>query len=407
MRRYLGLAGVIVGVLGSSVGYCGDWWQWRGPNRDAKSSETGLLKKWPEGGPKLLWAVEGLGKGFSTVAVADGAIYTTGMMENGEGVLFVYDFAGKPKWKQIFGPDWNKSRPGTRGTPTVDANRVYVMSGLGKLSCFDAGTGEPKWSVDTVKGFKGKIPKWGIAESVLIDGNNVICTPGGPDASIVAFDKLTGKTVWQTKGFSEASAYCSPMIIERGGTRLILTMTARAIVAVQSQSGNVLWHQPHITKYPIHPNTPIYHDGMIYATSGYGAGGQMVKLSPDGTSVTAVWTDKKLDCHHGGVVLINGYIYGTNFKGALVCLELASGKVMYTAEGVGKGSVVYADGMIYCYSEKGTVGLINPSGEKCEVVSTFKVTRGSGQHWAHPVIANGRLYIRHGNALMAYEIKAR
>lgn len=414
MKRCACLVGVVLVVLGISTSFGADWPGWRGPDRDGKSKETGLLKQWPDGGPKLLWTAEGLGQGYSTVAVAKGTIYTTGMRKDGTGVLFAFDYDGKPKWNIPYGPEWKqRGHFGTRCTPTVDGDRIYVMSGMGTLICFETKDGKKatkKWSVDTVKKFGGKVIGWGIAESVLIDGKNVICTPGGKGASVVALDKMTGKTVWTSKQWSEASAYCSPILIKRGKQRLIVTMTANHIVGLEAGTGKVVWKQPHETRYHINPISPVYQDGFIYATSGYGTGGQMLELSPDGKSVQQKWTEKKLDCHHGGVVLVDGYVYGTSdrgSKGNWICLELKSGKVMYEKKAIGKGSVAYADGMLYGYGENGIVGLIKASPKAAEVVSSFKVTAGTGNHWAHPVICGGRLYIRHGDALMAYQIKAK
>ncbi len=406
MKRCVSLSTVIIGLL-AATGYCADWPQWHGPNRNAMSSETGLLKQWPEGGPKLLWSVTGLGKGFSSIAVADGLVYTTGAGEGDKGFLVVHDLNGKFKWKLDYGAEWTGGYPGVRSTPTVDGDRVYLMTGAGTIVCIDTKTRKTKWAVNAVKKFKAKMIRWGIAESLLIDGDKVICTPGGPHGSVVAMNKMTGKTVWMTPGLGEPSAYCSPILITKDNRRLIVTMTSKSVVGIDPETGKVIWRHPFPAKKPINPNTPVYRDGLIYVTSGYGTGSQLIKLSEKGAGVTQVWTDKTLDCHHGGVVLIDGYLYGTTHKGKWVCLELASGKTMYQAKGVGKGSVMSADGMIYCYSEEGIVGLIKPSSKSCQVVSTFKVTKGDGQHWAHPVISDGRLYIRHGDALMAYDIKAK
>jgi outer membrane protein assembly factor BamB len=371
-----------------------DWPQFRGPNRDGKSLETGLLKKWPEGGPKLLWSVdEGLGIGFSSVAVADGYVYTAGMVgKDKNGILFAYDLDGNPKWQESYGPEWSGSHEGARTTPTVDGGRVYVYSGYGNLVCFDAKTGDKKWEVDTLKRFDG---------------------PGGKDATVVALDKITAETIWTTKGLSETSAYCSPVVIERNGKRLIATMVQKSIVLIDPENGKVLYRIPHIGKHFISAVSPVYKDGLIYGTTGYGVGGQMYELSPDPNSYTQRWTDKNLDCHHGGLVFLDGNIHGSNHsgqggnKGSWICLELATGKVKYQAKLVGKGCVIWADGMLYCYGEDdGMVGLVKPTPAGYEMVSSFKVTKGTAEHWAHPAISNGVLYVRHGSALMAYKIKA-
>lgn len=407
------------GAEGTTVSGRSDWPQFRGPNRNGKSAETGLLKKWPEGGPELLWSVEGLGMGFASVAVAKGFIYTTGLIGS-DAVLFAYDLNGKLQWKQSYGPEWTGAHKGARTTPTVDDDRLYVMSGMGIISCFNAGTGAKKWQVDTLKRFQGQNIKWGIAESVLIEGEKVICTPGGKDATVVALDKMTGETIWTTNGLSETSAYCCPVIIERDGERLLATMVQKSIVLIDPENGKVLCRIPHIGKHFISAVSPVYKDGYIYGTTGYGIGGGMYELSTDAAGYTQKWSDKNLDCHHGGVLLLDGNIHGSNHigkgnKGSWICLELATGEVKYEDKLVGKGSVIFADGMLYCYGEKGTVALVRvappegvPHGTAgYEMVSSFEVTKGTDEHWAHPAISDGRLYIRHGDALMAYDIKAK
>jgi len=388
-----------------------NWAQWHGPNRDATSTEKRLLKQWPPSGPRLLWSANGLGTGFSTVSIADGLIYTTGMID-GKGILFAFDLQGNRKWHKPYGPEWTKDRPGARGTPTVDQDHVYLISGMGVVACFDAKTGEKKWIVDAFNKFKGKYGPWGIAESPLIVEDLVICTPGGEAATMVALDKKTGRTVWASKSIGERSSYCSPILVKRGNRNLIVTMTDHSIIGVDVEDGNILW-QYDCKLYQgkpkaINPNTPIYHDRYIYVSSGYGKGGAKLKLSEDGSEVVAQeWANLTLDCQHGGVVLVDGYIYGSNMKGNWVCLNWDSGEVTYETKGIGKGSVTYADGMLYCYGEtEGRVALVKPSPQEFTIASSFKITRGTGQHWAHPVICNGRLYIRHGNALMAYDIRA-
>ena len=393
------------------VGETADWSQWKGPNRDGISHEKGLLKKWPKEGPKLLWSANDLGEGFSTVSVANGIIYTTGMI-NKEGFLFAFDLHGKFKWKKPYGPEWAKSHPGTRCTPTIDGDRVYVFSGRAGLYCFDAKTGENKWSMDTLEKFGGKLLRWGMAESVLIDGNKVICTPGGENASVVALNKMTGETIWTTKGLSEKSAFCSPILVERGSKRLIVTMLSKSVVGIDIETGEPLWNRP-IKEYSrrgrgSNPVTPVYLDGGIYTTSGYGKGSVMIELSSDGSSITTKWTNRILDVHHGGVVVVDGFIYGSKHKGNWVCLDWKSGKVKYETDQKGKGSIITAEGMLYCYDEKkGTVRLVKATPEKYEIISSFTVTKGTKEHWAHPVILDGTLYIRHGDTLMAYDIKAK
>jgi outer membrane protein assembly factor BamB len=356
-----------------------------------------------------LWSVDGLGKGFSTAAVADGMVYTTGVV-NKEGVLFAFDSQGNERWKKSYGDGWTGAHPGSRTTPTVDGDSVYVISGAGVVACFDAKTGRERWSVDAVEEFGGQSINWGIGESVLIDGDKVICTPGGRDATVVALDKENGKTIWTSKGLSDAAAYCSPILVEKGGTRLVVTITAKSIVGIRVEDGTVLWqHTNKLHKGKprhVNPNTVVHNGGRLYVTSRF-VGGTMLELSEDGSGVSRVWENEDHDPHHGGAVVVDGYIYGASTKGGRwMCLEWETGKVMYEHKWLGKGSLAYADGMLYCYEEKaGAVALVRASPKGFDIVSSFVVAQGTGEHWSHPVICNGRLYIRHGDALMVYDIK--
>jgi len=409
------IALILTFLLTGAVCYGDDWPQFRGPNRDGKSAENGLLKKWPEEGPELLWSVGGLGIGFSSVAVAGGFVYTTGMID-GEGFLFAYDIAGNLKWKESYGPEWTGSYKGTRTTPTADGQRIYVFSGTGIMVCFNAKTGEKLWQVDTLTKFDGKNIRWGMSGSPLIDGRKVYCTPGGKKGTIVALDKMTGRTIWATTGLDELSVYCSAILIKRGANRLLVNLIQKSIVCVAADTGKLIWWEPYETPSDTGGVTPVYKDGYLYVTSAvereFTRGGVMLELSADGTSVAKKWNDQTLDSGHGGVVLVNGYLYGSTFdgipKGDWICLDWDSGKVMYDNKWNGnKGSIIYADGMLYCYDENtGDVALVKPSPKRFEIVSSFGITEGTGQHWAHPAISDGRLYIRHGDALMAYDIKS-
>jgi outer membrane protein assembly factor BamB len=408
MKRKNFIPAFIVLALAAST-YASDWPQWRGPARDGNSNEKGLLEKWPAEGPKMLWHTTGLGEGFSSIAISKGTIYTTGKFVKTE-YLFAMDMAGKIKWKKESGRVTEKYYPEARSTPTVDGNRVYVIGGRVDIACFNAKTGDKIWSVDGEEKFGAKYGHWGAAESALIVDNKVIVTPGGPDATMVALDKTTGETIWTTKGLSEKSSYCSPLLIERGGKKIIVSTPEKYIIGVDASSGIVLWKHERKSKWA-NPNTPLYRDGRIYATSGYGAEGILIELSEDGTSVTEKWKNEILDTHHGGVVLVDGCIYGSNWDGEAngkwVCLDWKTGDVKYETDWHRKGSIIHADGMLYCYEEdKGNFGLVKATPSKFEVVSEFRVPMGKGMHWAHPAISDGKLYIRHGDVLMCYDIKA-
>jgi len=370
------------------------------------------VKSWPDGGPKRLWvARENLGKGFASLAVARGTIYTTGMIGK-SGHAFAFDLEGKLKWKRAYGPEWARSYPSARSTPTVDGDRIYLMSGMGKVVCLRTRNGDELWSVDTVEKYGNQALGHGRAESVLVHGDKVICTPGGPKFTLVALDKMTGREIWKTGGLGKKAAYCSPILIQDKGRDLLVTVTSDHIVGVQPQDGRELWKYPFRGTYEIHPNSPLYKDGQIYVSAGYDAGSVMLALSADGRKVKRLWKDQTLDTHHGGLVEVDGYVYGANWisnsKGKWVCLDWTSGTVRYETQWKTKGSIIYADGMLYCYEDRGgTVALVHATPKGFDVVSSFPVRHGSGKHWAHPAISDGRLYLRHGDKLAAYDIKAK
>lgn len=378
--------------------------QWRGPNRDGIYPDENLLKEWPEGGPALVWSLDGLGAGYSSAVVTSDRVYVTGMT-GGTGILYAIDMEGNIVWKSSYGPEWDGSRPGARSTPTVVGNRIYLLSAEGRVVCLDT-EGKTVWSVDLIRDFGARNIEWGMTESLLVDGDRVFCTPGGRDVMIVALNRHSGQTVWRVKGNGEKSGYSSPCLVKHGKRRLILTMTARSVVGVDADTREYLWRSPHVTEYDVNANTPLYHDGFIYTVSGYGTGGQMFKLSADGKSVNRVWSEGTLDSQLGAAVLVDGYIYGSGHqRRGWHCLDWKTGKVQFSERAIGnKGNIIYADGMLYCYSERGDVALVKPDPKQFEVVGSFKITRGSGEHWAHLVIKNGRLYVRHGDVLMVYSI---
>ncbi len=402
------LVACLVFVLSAGAG---ESLQFRGPHRDGKFDETGLLKSWPEGGPKKLWVATGLGKGFSSPSIGNGRIYVTGMRDDETGMLSIFDLKGKLERAIPYGKETTeKQAPGSRSTPTLDGDRVYFLSGPGVLYCIDLAKGETKWSANILERFDGKLPMWHISESVLIDGDNVICTPGGKDGEIAALNKMTGETVWITTRFEDSASYCSPTIFTHNGKRILTTATAGTIVGADAETGKLLWTFAHKGPYDIHGVTPIYHDGHLYYVAGDGFGGGLLKLSEDGTSVTPVWENKSLDCLHSGVVLVDGFLYGTGYRSdaALECLDFKTGEVKWSARDVQEAIVIYADSMLYTYGDpkQGVVSLVKAQPTGFERTGSFTVTDGADQHWAHPAIANGVLYIRHGDTLIAYDLRA-
>ncbi len=402
----------------------GGWPCWRGPNRDGKSSDTGLLKRWPAGGPRKLWQADDIGKGYSTVSVSGGLIYATGdaggrateskdrrgrrrkKVVGARLTLFAFDMNGRLRWKQEIDDAWTRSSPGSRSTPTIDGDRLYLLSGNGVISCRDAKTGRERWRKNT-RDFGGRSGGWGYAESVLILGKLAIVKPGGGKC-IVALDKATGSTVWTSTGFSGGPEYgsCVPFTYE--GRRCITTGTRSGIVCVDPSDGTLLWSNPWCKNNVANCPDPAYADGHVFWSNGYGKGGVCMKLKVQGGKVAAdqAWTTKDLVCHHGGYVIHEGHIYG-NHGGGWACLELATGRKKWEARGVGKGSMCWADGMLFLFGERGgKAGLATCSPDGFEMKGTFSV-EGKGPSWAHPVVTGGRLYLRYDTHLYCFDVKAR
>jgi len=378
---------------------------WRGPNRNGVYPDKGLLKEWPSGGPEMIWSFEELGQGHSSAAVSGDFLYVTGMT-GGTGHLFKFDLLGGLIFKKPYGPEFTESWYGTRGTPVIAGDRVYLLSGMGKVVCMSASTGEITWSKDISRDFNGRNIQWGVNETPVVDGQIIYITTGGRHNNVVALNRMSGEMIWSSPGVGELSAYCTPLLFEHQGRKILATHTASHLIGLDASTGELLWSHRQPNQYSVHANTPIYHEGELYFFSGYGQGGGKLKLGPDGSTISLQWTDKTIDSRMGGAVLVNGYIYGSgDYNREWRCLDWESGKEMYSSTAVGKGVVIYADGMLYCYSDRGELALVtaDPSGFK--VRGKTRVTLGSEQHWAHPMIHNGILYVRHGNAIMAYKVK--
>lgn len=407
-KRFITL---FLGLLLVSSVFAADAPQFRGADRTGVFDESGLLKTWPETGPPLAWAAKGIGEGFSSALVRDGRVYVTGTLEDQDSYLFILDLEGNIVEKIAYGKETTAATaPAARSTPTLDGDQVYLLSGLGDVYCIDLPTKKTLWSVNILERFRGPNNEWHLAESLLIDGDYVICTPGGEDAVMAALDKKSGDTVWITKGMTDMTAYVAPLLVTHQGRRIILTETSKYLICVDAETGTLLWKHDHPTQYDIHAVTPIYKDGSIYYVAGYKSGGGRLALSADATSYTVDWLDTELDCQHHGVVLVDGYLYGTSHHrggGQMTCLDWATGKVQWTSREITAGATVFADGMLYVYEgpKKGIVSLVKPSPTGLERTGFFEVTEGTKEHWAHPTIANKRLYIRHGDALLCYDLE--
>jgi outer membrane protein assembly factor BamB len=402
-----------------------DWPQWQGSDRNAISKERGLLQEWPKDGPPLAWKIKGLGGGDGAPSIAAGRIFGMSNRGDDEAVWALSETDGKTLWVTRLGPAFQQKMPqskdGPSCTPTVDGELLYVLGLGGDLACLQAIDGKIVWQHNLQGDFGGRIPNWSYRESPLVDGDKVICTPGGKDATMVALDKLTGKTIWKSQvPESPGAAYASAIAIDLDGQRQYVQLTAKALIGVAASDGKFLWrYDKCASKSGINCSTPIYHDGQVFASSAYGTGGGLAKLSKDadgGVKADEVYFSKKMQNHHGGIILFDGCLYGANGGnegGFLVCLDFATGKVLWDERDSGerrapKGSVALADGRLYYRTEKGVLILIEPNSKQYVEHGRFdQPDRSEQPAWAHPVIANGKLYVRDQDVLFCYDVKAK
>lgn len=378
--------------------------KWRGENSAGIYKVDQLLPVWPADGPQIIWSFNRLGQGFSSPAFANNKIYINGMVE-GQAVLFVLDLKGNLLQQYNYGKEFEASYPGTRSTPTIAGELAYLLTGNGRLVCLDLKSGKPVWEKDLFSQMDGANITWGITEALLIDGDKLFCTPGGKTNNVMALNRMTGETIWNCYGLGELSAYCTPLLVKLPNRQLLITHTADHILAIDATIGKLLWSFEHPNQWAVHPNTPIYSDGGIFVFSGYGQGGEKYKISADGSSATLEWKIKSFDSRMGGAVLINGYLYGSGDSDrSWQCIDWKTGERKYSSTVMAKGAVIAVNNQLIGYSEKGELfsAEVNPS--EFKVISKAKVTLGTEQHWAHPVVDKGVLYVRHGNTLIAYNI---
>jgi len=397
-----------------SIIYC-QLYDWRGPGRTGIYNETGLLKKWPDTGPKLLWEAENMGDGYSSVTVTDNAVYVTGRKESSD-VLTALSLDGKKKWETIYGKAWMTNHTGSRCIPTYYNENLFLVSGSGDIVCIDS-NGKIKWSKNHFSLYESKPLMFGISESPLVVDNMVIVSPGGKKASLVAFNINDGKVIWEAEPIEAEPQYVNPQLIEYAGEKMIVTVMGEHIFAVDAKNGKILWKVNYVSVNAAagrvmknHAITPQYKDGCILIANGYNWVALKLKLSADGNSVETVWENRSFDPQHGGVVLLGNNIFGSNHMSkpvdTWVCVDWITGKTLWAEKWFSRGSIISADGMLYLFEEKsGHLALVRPNTTKLDIVSEFQVTKGQGPFWAHPVINKGRLYIRHGDVLMVYLIK--
>jgi outer membrane protein assembly factor BamB len=401
----VGLATIATGQSSPDV----DWPQWQGPNRNNLSSETGLLKQWPASGPPLVWSISGVGSGYGSIAIKGDRIFVQGS-DGRRSILFVVNRAdGKGLWSKALGAAGSNDRgSGPRSTPTVDGDRVYVLTENGDLACLKAADGTAVWQRNILKDFGGRNISWLISESPLVDGDHVIVSPGGPGAGIVALDKMTGNTVWASRELSDEAGYASPVVADVYGVRTVMTLTGEAAVGVRASDGKLMWRYRPVANRTANITTPLFFDNKVFYTTAYGTGAALLGLTAQGGEIKAqeIYFTREMQNHHGGVVLVNGYLYGFN-NSILTCLDFATGQTMWRNRSVGKGSLTYADGHLYLLGEDNQVGLAVAAPGGYEEKGRFKVADQGLPSWAHPVVSGGRLYIRNQATLTAYDIKAR
>lgn len=388
-----------------------DWPQWRGPGRDDVSKETGLLKQWPEGGPKQLWVYKEAGLGYSGPAIAAGKLFTLGTRDGEEVLLALDAVAGKELWVAKIGKilenNWGN---GPRGTPTVEGKFVYALSGQGSLVCANVADGKIVWT-RTMQELGGKVPGWGYTESVLVDGAQVVCTPGGKQGTMAAFDKATGKTLWQSAEWTDGAHYSSIIPAKINGEPQYVQLVEAAFAGVSPKDGKVLWRVPFPGKTAVIP-TPIISGNFVYVTAGYGVGCVLTEIKA-GNQPVEVYANKTMKNHHGGALLLGEHVYGYSDGIGWLCQELKTGNQTWAErKALGKGAVSCADGMLYCVDEgSGDVVLAEASPKGWAEKSRFKldpqtaIRAPQGRIWTHPVIANGKLYLRDQDLIHCYEIK--
>jgi outer membrane protein assembly factor BamB len=409
MKRYGSFATLIAlltAALAAQTPVNTDWPQWRGPDRDGISKETGLLRQWPAGGPTQLWRVSNLGAGYGSVAVKADRLYVQMITGRQSAVASLNRANGQIAWSRAIGPSSNNDRgSGPRSTPTIDGDRVYVLTESGDLACLRIADGTPVWQRNLLQEQRAQNIHWLVSQSPLIDGNNVIVSPG---VGVAAIDKMTGKTVWTAPGLRDEAAYSSVIAADVQGVRTLMTFTANAAVGVRASDGKVMFRYPNVANGTANIATPVFSGNKVFFTSGYGTGAALLGLTAQAGEVKAreIYFTRDMKNHHGGVVLVNGTIYGFN-DAILTALDFETGKMLWRDRSVGKGSLTYADGHLYALSENNVVGLVEASPAGYREKGRFEIPDSGLNSWAHPVVSGGRLYIRNQGSLAAYDIKAK
>lgn len=406
-------------ILAVAVGLCVangnglmamDWPQWRGPDRDDTTIQPNVMTDWPDGGPRKLWVYSESGNGYSGPAIVDGRLFVLGTRDRQDVLIALDAQEGKELWATPVGRLLEDSRgDGPRATPTVDGDHIYALGGRGDLICAKANNGTILWRVSMVEDLGGRVPGWGYSESVLVDGNRVVCTPGGEEGAIAALDKSNGRVIWRSEGFTDGAQYASPIKATIHGIPQYIQLTMDHVAGIAVEDGRVLWTSDWPGRTAVIP-TPIVHENYVYMTSSYGAGCKLVRIKPDRSTET-VYENKVMKNHHGGVVLLDGHVYGYSDGAGWVCQKFMSGEMVWNERSFGKGSLTCVNKQLYCLEEgSGILKLVDASTEGWKPVDEFnlepksQIQRSPGRIWTHPVVANGRLYLRDQEHIIAYDV---
>lgn len=378
---------------------------WRGPNRDGKYPDKNLLKAWPEAGPTLVWSYNTLGKGYTSPSIVDGKLYITGL-EGDKGFLYIFSEAGALLKKVEYGKDVIARYPGPRSSPLIDGKLCYIVSGFGQLVCMNTETDQIVWSKELFKDFDGANITFSFTENMLIDGDKLYVFPGGKKYNVVALNKKSGELIWSGEGKGDVSAYCSPILITHNGKRMLINMMSTSVVAINPADGTLMWSYPFSNSNKIHPNSPIYRDGFLYIFCGYSKGGEQLQINPEGTMVTSVWKNQTVDPQMGGAILKGNMIYASGDRNRKwFCVDWTTGAIKHQTTALEKGTLIEADDMLYLFTEKKQLALVQPQADSIKIVSQMMIVPGSDEAWAHLVIKNGILYVRRGNALLAFDVR--
>ena len=404
------IAFLATAVLTATPLLSADWPQWRGAGRVGHSPDTSILAPWPKSGPKQAWVFKDAGIGYSSFSIVGTRLFTMGARQESEQVICLDATTGKELWATSLGPVYeNNWGDGPRSTPTVDGDHLYALSATGILACLNIKDGTEVWKVDVVKSLGGELQGWGYTESVLIDGDHVICTPGGQQGTMAALHKKTGAVVWQSSKLKGPAQYSSPIRIEVNGQPQYAQLLMNKVVGIAPKDGALLWETSFPGRVAVIP-TLVFHDNSVYATAGYGTGCQMIKL--DGAEPEVVYEEKSITNHHGGVIVVDGKIYGHSDKGGWTCQDFLTGKIEWQDESLGKGTCTYAAGHLICVDENdGTVVLATAKPDKWQEISRFKlapqtsIRKKEGRIWSHPVVVNGRLYLRDQDLIFCYNVQ--